>query len=460
MSVLASVRHGLPLGFVIALAAVLGCTGAHESAVRADLDRQMRAGATPEDEERSGEVRLGPELANYLAYAAERSPELRASFERWKASVHRISRSRRLPDPVLELGAFVWNSGDNQGVMPARLGVRQELPWPTQLTAGADAASAEARALQRRFEAQYLELGQWVTEAYYRLWLVRRTRTIEQEQLAILRGLSESALGQVATGAASLADQQQIDLALARLADAIAALDEEEHAAEARLRAAIGAPPHTTTPTVDEPPQANQSGESEASLRQALPSHPFLESYTLMGEAAEAAARSQRAERLPGFAVGVEWMRMPGPMETSAIMPHVGIRLPIWQGSYAESIRAAETEARAQRMEGEAANQRAQAELAEALARIRDTLRRIELNEHTLLPQAEAAYGSVLGAYATGRSTVAASLLAQRELLEIRLELERARAEHAIAWARLERVVGRPVKRALPAQGSAREVAP
>src|SRR5690606_31385331 len=144
-------------------------------------------------------------------YAAERSPELEASFERWRASVHRISPARTLPDPMLEVGVFVWNSGENAGVVPARIGERQELPWPARLTAGADAASAEARAQQRNFEAQLLELRARVADAYYRLWLLRRIRAIEREHLEILRGLSESALGQMAVGAGNLADQMQID---------------------------------------------------------------------------------------------------------------------------------------------------------------------------------------------------------------------------------------------------------
>jgi outer membrane protein, heavy metal efflux system len=138
---------------------------------------------------------------------------------------------------------------------------------------------------------------------------------------------------------------------------------------------------------------------------------------------------------------------VPGPGGMSAVMPSVGIRLPLWLGSYQEGVRAAEAEASAQRAEGQSAVRRAEAELDEALAMVRDSLRRVELNENTLLPQAEAAYASVLGAYATSRGTIAESLLAQREFLEIRVGLEEARAQHVAAWARLEQVVGRPVKR-------------
>jgi hypothetical protein len=46
-----------------------------------------------------------------------------------------------------------------------------------------------------------------------------------------------------------------------------------------------------------------------------------------------------------------------------------------------------------------------------------------------------------------GRSSVAATILAQRELLDLSLGLARARAEHAIAWARLEEVAGHQLER-------------
>lgn len=444
------------LGGLLLLLASAACSASHESAVRKDLDQASRAYGGSEAGAAAAKERLGPGLDAYVAYAAEQSPELRASFERWKASVHRISPARRPPDPMLEFGVFVWNSGDNAGLTPARVGLRQALPWPTKLTAGADAASAAARAEQRRFEAQLLELRQRVTEAYLRLWLLRRVRTIEQEQLEVLRGLSDSALGQLMTGAATLADHQQIDLSAARLADTVAARDEEERSARAQLRAVVGAPRGALAPTDEAPLETALPAETEETLRQAALAHPSIESFALMGEAAEAAGRSESADRLPGLTLGVEWMRMPGPMGEGAIMPSIGISIPIWQGSYGEAIRAAEAEASAQRAQANAAGQRAQADLEEALAMVRDTARRIRLHETTLLPQAEAAYGSVLGAYATGRSTVAASLLAQRELLEIRINLEQARAAHAAAWARLERIVGRPVKSRLVSRGEAK----
>jgi outer membrane protein TolC len=82
------------------------------------------------------------------------------------------------------------------------------------------------------------------------------------------------------------------------------------------------------------------------------------------------------------------------------------------------------------------------------LANLRDALRRVQLYRGTLVPQAQSAYESVLGAYTVGRGSVAQALLAQRDLLELRIELERARADYARTWARLEELVGRELRKA------------
>jgi len=392
-------------------------------------------------------TQLGSRLVDYLAYATDHSPELRAEYERFAASVHRIAGERTLPDPMVEFGVFVWNSGENAGLTGARVGVKQEFPWPSNLSAGADVAAAEAQSQRRRLEARLLDLKWRVTEAYYGLWLIGRTREIDREQLSILQGLAESAAGQIAVGAATLADVQQIDLSVIRLEDALQALDEEEVAARAALRAAIGAPDSLNLTVAKEVEEPALPGEPVSALRQSVREHPALDSLAFAIERGEAMVRLQRAQRMPGLVVGVEWMRMPGEGGMSAISPNFGIKLPLFQGSYQKSIQAAQAESFAMVADRDGVVLMAHAELEQALAQLRDSHRRVLLNERTLLPQAEAAYASVLGAYATGRGSIAASLLAQRELLEIRVDWEKAHAEHLIAWARLEQIVGRAVER-------------
>ncbi|MCA9570044.1 MAG: TolC family protein, partial [Myxococcales bacterium] len=64
--------------------------------------------------------------------------------------------------------------------------------------------------------------------------------------------------------------------------------------------------------------------------------------------------------------------------------------------------------------------------------------------EATLLPVAEAAFEALLGELAAGTGGVADVLLAQRDLLDLRVDLVRARADHVRALARLAVAIGSP----------------
>ena len=441
-----------------ALTALLSaaCGGTGEDAVRRDLARTERRlhPAGHRQQPAAPAAALDGSLESYVRIAMKNAPSLEASFERWRAAVSRISRARQLPEPTITYGFFLSSVETRVGPQRQKLGLQMMFPWPTKLSAGADRMSAQARALERRFDAEALALRQRVAEAYWRLWLVRETRGIQREQLEIVRGLSESARARISTGGGTLADLQQIDLSAARLEDALAGLDEMERMAEAQLQGVLGGPARASLPTTSAPPALALPAEPEAALLQAVLAHPAILSFELMAEANEADARAQQADRYPSLMVGFDWIEtgpasMAGQADSGkdAVMVGVGLRLPLWQGSYGDSVQAAEAEAEAARADGRAATDRATAELRSTLASLRDAVRRVRLHEGTLIPQAQAAYESVLGAYATSRSTVAASLLAQRELLELRLGRDRADAEQATAWARLEQVVGRAVRR-------------
>lgn len=455
---------------VVVAGLLVGCAGTHESAVRRDLARAEREFSfAPEPAQTSSLDREpassgGTGLSGYLRLALENNPEIRASFERWQASVHQISKARRLPEPTVSFGYFVQSVETRVGPQQARLSLQQTFPWPTTLSAGADAASARARAMQRRFEAQALSIVQRVKVAYWNLWQIRTSRAIHRGHLDVIRGLSESVRARMSTGVATLADLQQIDLAAARIENNIRGMDEAERGAEAILRAAIGAVANAPVPTPDEPQRAGMPVDSPEALSAAARLHPMIDSAGLLAEASEATARAEGAARFPSFSVGAQWVNtgdaaMPGVQGSGqdAVIVGAGIRIPFWQGSYADSIKAAEAESRAHRADQRTLVDRAEAELVSTLATLRDAARRVDLYRVTLVPQAQTAYESVLGSYTVGRSTVAQALLSQRDLLELKIELERARADHARTWARLEALVGRELAIASSAAGPAGE---
>lgn len=470
----ASVRDGMPnvgrlaARGVLAAPALLtcfalslgGCAARYEESLHRDLSAARARIAAP------GETRApAPDgsLESYVVYAMAQSPGLLASYERWRAASLRISSARRLPEPMVMYAFYALPVQTRVGPQRHRVSAEQSFPWPTRLTAAADAQSARARAGQRRFEAQALALARQVADAWWALWFVRHARDVEREQREILDGLSESLRARVETSQSGFADLAQVDLTRSRIDDRIAELGEGERSGEAALRGVLGAPAGLALPTAAEVSGVALPDETTETLMEAVCAHPYLLAFELMAEANESQAAAFEADRFPRFTLGVDWIET-GPAQMAgvqgsgddALTVRVGLSIPLWQESYDDMQRSAEAEAAASRADRDRAEDAALAELEQALSDVRDSHRRVRLYRDTLIPQAQTTYESVMGGYAVGRATVAATLLAQRDLLELALGLMRSRAEHGRGWARLERVVGRRVEARQGTDGSHR----
>ncbi len=425
-----------------------GCRGGYESLTRSDL--AIAADGFDADPEAST-PELDGRLSSYLAFALGESPDIRAAFERWRAATLEVAETRRLPEPVIKYSYYVRSVETRVGPQEHKLSLAQWFPWPTKLTAGADAQATEARAWQRRFDAEVLAVRQSVATGYWRLWLIHEEHRLKNEHDLVLETLSGTVRGRVSTGAASLADLNQVELGIAVHHDHHGEHREQERAARAELLRAIGADASTAPLETTDSPVEGLPAEPADALHQAARDNPSVEAAALMAESAEDQARADAAKRAPDLHVGLEWIvtgdsQVPIPDSgQDAVIVSAGFTVPLWGRSYRDGIGAARADAAAYRAEQDAALLQADALVEASIADVHDAQRRIELCRDTLIPQAETTFRSVLGSYQTGRSEVAAALLAQRQLLELQLELARSRARHAVAWARLERIVGRPV---------------
>ena len=391
-------------------------------------------------------------LSSYVARALDNNPELRASFERWHAATRAVPSARALPDPTIKYSAFVRRVETRVGPQRHKLSLAQTFPWPTRLTAGADAASKSARALERQFDAQALAVRAQVADAYWRLWHIHEEHRLKREHDLVLETLANTVRGRVRTGAASLADLNQVELGVARHHDHHGQHREAGRAAQAELRRAVGAPLNRTI-RVSDTPNGGLPVKDEAALVAIAKTHPHVDSVARLAEASESTARATNARRLPNIVLGLDWIetgsaRAPNVAGSGkdALIVSAGLSVPLWARSHRGAAKAARHRAAAQRAEAQAAQDRAVATVQTVLSAVRDADRRITLYERTLIPQAETTYRAVLGSYQTGRSTVASALLAQRELLELQLELAKSRSEHARAWAALEYAVGQPLQ--------------
>ncbi len=439
-----------------------GCAGALERSTLSDLERTEELlapldvgdgqGSEGAEEAPASPVHFDGTLAAYQTYAFEHSPELRASFEAWRAATYRPQKARRVPEMVISYAGFIRSVETRVGPQRHKLGIQQWFPWPTKLSAAADSEALAARAYQRQFEAHALQIAAEVSAAFWRLWFVERSREIEVVELQLLRTLAEFVQVRVEASLADISDLTRINLRVSFAEDSIDSLDEEARIASAVLVRVVGAADGTATPVAKGEPMPALPAEDGATLRQAAAAHPRIEAVGLMSESADERARAERADRYPSIGVGVDWIITgealdPTMMDSGkdAVVGMAAIKVPLSLGAYAAGENEAKARSRMYRAQELAARNRAIEELERILAALRDAKRRFTLYETTMIPLAETSYEAVEASYQSGRASVDEILMSERDLLDLQLKALRARADGAKAWAELERVVGRPV---------------
>jgi len=441
----------MALGLCAISLAASACATALESRSRSEIT-SLEPALVPAPAPAADEVpTFDGSLDAYLAFALGHSPETRASFERWRAAVLGTSRARRLPDPMLSFGYFLRRVETRVGPQRFRIGVTQAIPWPTRLGARSDAAAERARAAGLAFAVQALAVRKVIALAYWDLWLVSEEHRLKSDHDAVLEALAGAVRGRLTTGAASLADLNQVELTIARHHDHRGLHEEMARKASARLVAALGLTGQGQRLAVrDQPPAVGVPMATDAALRDFARAHPVIAQHQRLAASEEQHARAENADRYPELRLGVDYIDTGEAIAAGVpdsgkdpIVVSAGLSVPLWAGSYSDAERAARAAAKAHEADADAATRRAEAALEMALSDVRDAFRRAQLYAKTLVPQAQATYQAVLGGYETGHSTVAAAILAQRDLLELQLELARARAEWAKAWAELELAVGK-----------------
>lgn len=443
-------RFKTPWLAVLCASSTFGCaTSTPESSPSFE---QARSTIEPADASSAQPVKLDGSLDAYLEHAFSNRPELRAGLQRWRASQHRVDTVDELGPLTLSYAFFLRSVETRVGPQRHRAGIKQTIPWPGKAQSQMDTERARVRVSEHQFSTQLVDTRWQVVDAYWANWQVMQHHMLHEQHTEIVRMLAESARSRLETGQARVADVSQADLLLSRTVDDAAESLEDHRRASYALARATGLNFDDDLPISGEPPDPRLPAEPIEDLIAAARAHPNIESIRALKETSNRQASAAAQRRRPDLTLGLEWIETGGAIDPQMpesgkdpVIASVSISLPIWAGETYASEEQARAEALAFESDARAAERDAESALRQAVAGLRDTAKRIRLYESTLIPQAESMLGSVSGAYEVGKTQIASLLIAQDELLNLRLRLVMVRAEHERQWAALERIVARPI---------------
>jgi outer membrane protein TolC len=396
----------------------------------------------------------GPQpVAVYINRALAENRTVQAAFHNVQALKHRIPQVTALDDPVASNTVFPIPSVAPQyslmGYNPYNLTLAQQFPWCGTLRIRGQVAAQDVNVALAELAAAQLDAVMAVKRAYFDLYSNQKTEAILIENRKILEVFRERAGQRFEAGgtqqdllrAGVLISELDRDLANTRagVATARAALARQLHISpEADLQALPDAPP------------ANVPAQIERLYQLAIAARPELKGRLSAIARDERAVELARKRSYPNITVGLTYMDME---KTNAQTPRtaggfpnvglfVGFNLPVNRAKYRAGVGEAQERTLADAKLYEAQRDETYSEIHDFMVQARVQQDVLSLLRDSILPRATQALELAGRDFAASNVDLPTVLSAQRETLQVQVQVAQIEGELGKALASLERAVG------------------
>jgi cobalt-zinc-cadmium efflux system outer membrane protein len=432
----------LSSALVATLAGCVDAAGArqHDTMVAASRAASRAASEpvrTPVLDDASLSVDGALDRAAVVAAVLARNPDLDAARATWRAAVAAYPSAVALDDPMARYALAPFSIG-SEAPLGQRIELAQKLPWPGTRRARGDAALAEAEAAQADLAALRLDLAEAAVQAFDELYIAVRALDINQHHRELLGGIERSALAQYTAGRASQQDPLEARAHIVELEREHLMLEKQRRVAVAMLNRLLRRRVDAALP----PPPARLAVAAATDARDGRDEHPRQ-----LAAAARIRARQADVDAADlAFYPSIELMGSYDSMWD--IWQHrwmigVGVEIPLERGKrHADRERARAEHAKAAAELAsvtdmlEEGRERARSEVDEAT-------RLLALYDQQLLPTTRERVDAALAGFAAGQNPFSTVVMAEHELRDVELAIERTRAELDRQLAALDRFEGR-----------------
>jgi cobalt-zinc-cadmium efflux system outer membrane protein len=378
----------------------------------------------------------------------EHNPQVVAARNHWEALERVPLQMRTLPEPQIQLQEFTVGSPkpsagyETSDFYYTGFGVSLDIPAPGKLRLQGEIAEQDAEVAHHQYEAARRAAAETVRESYFELWyLTKSLGVLEQERGELAR------IERIAETRYRLNQGQAQDILKAQM-QATRMLGEIEHRRrqiqqlQADLKAELGRDPDSPNIAVSEI-EPTRVALSNAQLVSAVKQHSsdLMVARAMEGRSQKALSLARRGY-VPDFTLGYSYEKT-GPGFRDYYMLTVGAKIPLyfWRKQTpaieqaALEVSEAQSQLRAQELDSFAAAEN-------QLVAIHASDRILKVYSQGLIPQAESSMEAALAAYRVSKADFQTLLSAFLDLLNLRDEYCRELADHEVAVAKLEQIIG------------------
>ncbi len=386
-------------------------------------------------------------LAQVLAEAQERNPELRAARDRAKAMASIPAQVSAYDDPMLSYEA--WNIPESLRIDRADnniFKISQKIPFPGKRRLAGEVAAHEAEQTSHAADEVALDIIASVKHSYYELWQAHERLSVFAREKGLLEGFTHVAEQKYAAGATSQADVVRAQVELTHQINMIQTERLAIHTTGAAL-AALLSRAHDEPLGIPDSPGVPALGQTSAALtRLAMEKRPDIAARRAGIAREEGAIELAERNHLPDFEFSVG--RFVNYGMNDGFGASASVTLPfVNHEKYSAGVTEAMLRLSAAKAERRQIDDRVQREVEQAYLRAQTALWQVDLFTNTHVPQIEQALRVTEAGYQTGSVGFLDLIDTLRRLEEIHLDDIGARTEFEIAYADLERAVGEDLPR-------------
>ncbi|MDQ2843255.1 MAG: TolC family protein [Acidobacteriota bacterium] len=392
----------------------------------------------------------GAPLSQLIAEAEASNAKIHAAEHDWRAVTQVRKQVTTLPDPQFTLQEFsVGSPKPFAGFTTSNfayigIGASQELPYPQKLRLKGLAADRAAEAAGAQIEVMRTSVAEQVKSSYLRLAYLQEMLALFEASRGTIHQIIQTQLARYSTGQGSQAEILQAQLEQTKLVRGIAAVHGQMAQVQADLKQVLHRPQEATDIVAEDlapTPLRHTSQELLALVRRQNPVIQF-DARTVDRHSAELKS-AERAGK-PDFSIGYMYQRT-GTDFPAYYMLTLGMTLPRRRRVDAQISQAVEN-VRSARDQLDAQLQQQLAEVEKQYAAVTSTAEILTDYREGMLPQADAAFQSMLASYSSNREQLAPVLASLNVVYELKRDYAQTLLDHELAIARLETLTGETLR--------------
>ena len=387
-------------------------------------------------------------LADFITFGAVNNPGLESAYYSWQSALAEVAQAGALPDPVLSYSHYIKEVETKTGPQKNRFGFAQTLPWYGKRGLKKDIALQNALVMEKKFEGKKQNLFYKIKKVWFELYYLGQGLNSIYESLKILEDLEKIARYRFKTGHLSHASLIRLHIEEDQLKNRALSLKEQKKSLMIKLNSLLNRDIYEDIPLPAKVPIPELPYSFEELTHLMKKNSPLFRTAAVEEKKAGLSVKLARKAYYPDIKLGLDYIQTDnadGNISESGKDPLIGtvtLNLPIWFNKYEASVNGAKQRHIAVRKKQNYIKNNLTDDLQMAYFNFTDSLRKIDLYEKSILPNAKEMLSVLQATFISGSADFKQLLDARQLCLKLSLEYERAYTDCRLYLAELSRLTG------------------